>query len=722
LSYSPLDPQLRSWADDMADLFGPTAPQIAKRQAQLKAAPGDLHNVQRLALVFDRANEDPQAISVLKDAFAAHPDDIATAQMLVTLYLKQNNLVSAQSVYGQLSESSDPQNAFMGRILLGDLYMRQGMNDQAAQVYLQAENSLPSQKAVVDSRMGDMYFGAGDYASALKYYDPLHTSDPQNRTVTLRYAETLIRDNQVDAGLEILDSNVLNRNPNDEEALVIKGLAFLTQHPQKLPDALNDLNEALTLSPQDPHALYDRAQVYVALNPPEFQKAIDDLSLLESVEPNDKNAVPTKEMLAQVFAMNKQYPEAVHEYEQAVALDPADQNVRFGFAQLLFDLAQQYQQLSADDVSDNAATLRLIDPITVLGNLIRDSLDLGPQNIQYAQWLVYQGQYDMLTGNTNEGIQATEKAYNAANKSPAAALAYLRVLLAGQQYAKIVDIATQAIALSPRTSDFYVIRGKAFSELNRFPESNADFEQALTLNLGNAEQFFSVLTFYQQASKDPSWTSMVINNLKALLGQHHDQSAMIYTALSIVEFLNNDVPSALSSASTALTFNPTGVIQINALRVAALAAYQLNKNDQAETYYKQLIQVMPGDSSAYNNMAYLLAVRLNNPQMALQYATQANDLLAKQQGVIGFAHNANILDTLGWIYYMTGDMADAQDALQASMQYDPPPTAYYHLGQVLAALKKDSDAREVLQNGLNAAEKTNDPVSSQIEALLKQLK
>jgi len=679
-----------------------------------------MHNILRLALVYDQSNDDAKAISVLKNAFSAHPEDINTAQMLVTLYLKQNDVINAENVYEQLSENRDSQIAFMGRILLGDLYLKEGMREQAAQLYMQAQDALPSQKSVVESRMGDMFFDAGNYPEALKYYGPLYTSDSENRVVALRYAETLVRNNQVDAGLNVLDSNVLNRDPNDEEAMVIKGLAFLEK--QKFSEALNMLNNALTLNPQDPHALYDRAEVYIDLNPPQYQNAIDDLSLLENIEPNDTRSIATKQMLAQVFAMNQQYAEAVQEYEQAIELDPSNQNLRLDFAYLLFDLAGQYKKLTPNDESENAATLRLIDPVTVLGNLIHDSLNLGSDDPEYPQWLAFLGQYDVLTGNTSAGIQATEQAYNAANKSPSAALAYLRVLLAGQQYSQAVTVAGQAITLNPGIPDFYIIRGKALCELQRFRESNSDFIQALNLSLKNPQQFFSVLNFYQQASSDASWMSMVVENLKTLDSQHHDQDAMMNAALSIAEFFNNDIEAALPSASKALTMNPTGITQINALHIAAQSAYQLEKYDLAKIYYLQLIQLTPDDSSAYNNLAYLLAIKLNNPQQALTYAIKANDLLAKQQGVTGFAHNANILDTLGWAYYLNGDMANAQDALQASMQYNPPPAAFYHLGQVFVSLKQDSSARGVLETGLNEARKTNDPVSSQIEALLKELR
>jgi tetratricopeptide (TPR) repeat protein len=717
LTSNPLDQQLLSWSDDMADMFGPPQPQIVKRLAELKANPNDLHNILRLALVYDRASEDSKAVGVLNDAFTAHPDNVDVAQMLVVLYQKQKNLVAAQNVYSQLSISTNVQSAFMGRVLLGDLYQSQGSLAQAAQMYLQAQDALPAQKAIVESRMGDMYFDSDDYAQALKYYGPLYTADPQDRTVALRYAETLVRSNQINAGLDILNSNVLNRNSNDEEAMVIKGLALSRQ--LKFPEALNIFNQALALNPQDAHALFDRATVYMDLNPPQFQPAIDDLSLLESIVPND---ISTKEMLAQVYSLNKQYAEAVHEYEEAISIQPDDQNIRFGFAVLLFDLAGQYKQLAPNDNSDNAATLRLIDPITLLGDLIRDSLNRGPKNTEYAQWLVFQGQYDMLLGNTSQGIQSTEQAYEAAHRSAAAALAYLRVLLAGQQYAQAVDVATQAIAISPGTSDFYVIRGKALAELDRFTESHADFMQALNINLDNPQQFFAVLTFYQQGSNDASWLPTIIEKLMVLQSQHHDQSATIYTGLAVTQYLNKDIASSFSSASMALAFNPTGITQITALRVAAMAAYGVGKYDQAKTYYLQLIQIAPTDISAYNNLAYLLAVNLNDPKTAISYALKANDILATQEGVTGFAHNSNILDTLGWVYYLEGDMSDALSALQASMQYDPPPTVYYHLGQVLMTLKKDSDARDILQNGLNAAEKDDDPVSSQIETLLKQLK
>ncbi|HMD53267.1 MAG TPA: tetratricopeptide repeat protein [Phycisphaerae bacterium] len=713
LSYYPLDPQMQSWSDDIADLVGDPGPQITKRLAEFQVNPDNIHNVERLALLYTRNSQPAESISILNTAFQSHPDNIDLAQQLVSEYMKQNNLVAAQGVYEQLSESSNAQSAFMGRILLGDLYQTMGSVEQAAQMYIQAQQAMPDQKVLVQNRLGDMFFDHGDFADALKCYGQLYAWDSKDHRTAMRYAETLIKAGQTDAGLKIIDENLLANNVNDEEALVLKGEALLMQ--QQFSAALIALNQALSIHSQDIQALYERARVYLGMVPPKHREAIDDLLLAESIDSKDFS---TRLLLAQTYVDNEQYPEAVHEYQQTIALSPDDQTVRLQFAELLFNLADQLAALSPNDNSDAAASLRIIDPVTQFQNLVADSLNHKLTNLQYAQWLALDGQYDMKTGNTQQGVELTKKAYEASGKTPPAALAYLRVLMTSGQYEEALETADQAIADSPKNPEFYVFRGRAYSMLGNFPQSHADFVQALTLSMGDQTEYFQMLSLYQAASDDPEWLDGVIEHLSSMQNEYPDQAALLDTSVAIAAFLKKDNQNALQQATAALAHGADGVCEINALRIAAMTANNLDKNDAAKNYYQKLIALAPDDSDACNNLAYLLAQKFKDPQDALHYAQQANTLAAEAEGVSGYCHVPNNLDTLGWIYYLNDDYPDAYDALEASMQYNPPPEAYYHLGEVLIAQNNFSEAKQALQKGLEAAQQANDPVADQIQSLL----
>lgn len=713
LGYYPLDYQLQQFSGDVADLLDDPQQRINTRLAAYKANPGDMHNVECLAQLYSSHSQLSEAISLLNTAFRAHPDSLDLAQMLVTLYLKQKDVGDAQDVLEQLAENGNSQIAFMGRIMLGDLYLKQGLQSQAAQMYLQAQDAMPADKAIVESRLGDMYFNAGDYSDALKFYGPLYATDSKNRDLAIRYIQALIKNNQADQALNIIDNNLLAQNPSDEQAMELKGEALLAE--RKLPEALDVFNNTLTLNSQDMQALYNRASVYLAFSPPEYQQAIGDLLVVENI---DAKNYPARLLLAQTYEANRQYAEAVHEYQQVIALDPDDQTIRLRFAQLLFDLASQLAALSPDDNSDLAASLRIIDPVGQFQNLVQDSLNMKMNNLEYAQWLALYGQYDMETGNVDEGIALTRKAYDAAGETPEAALAYLRVLLTAGKYEEAVDVAGNAIKSSPDNADFYVFRGRAYSMLQRFPQSHADFVQALTISMNNAKEFFQVLDLYQSASNDPQWLTGVSDQLLNLQKQYPDQATLFDTALAIVAFIEKDNQGALRFAVTALNQNPVDICETSALRIAAMAANNLNQYDQSKNYYLKLLKISPTDASACNNMAYLLASKFRDLQGALRYAQQANDLSAQQEGVNGYCHDANNLDTLGWIYYLTDDYSDAYDALEMSLKYNPPPVAYYHLGQVLVAQNNFSEAKQVLQEGLIAARQSNDPIADQIQDLL----
>jgi uncharacterized protein HemY len=71
--------------------------------------------------------------------------------------------------------------------------------------------------------------------------------------------------------------------------------------------------------------------------------------------------------------------------------------------------------------------------------------------------------------------------------------------------------------------------------------------------------------------------------------------------------------------------------------------------------------------------------------------------------------NAQVADTLGWVYYQAGKLDEAQQALQRSLELEAMTVNRYHLGMVLEKLKRSAEAKEQYRLGIEMAKGvTND--------------
>jgi Flp pilus assembly protein TadD len=122
-----------------------------------------------------------------------------------------------------------------------------------------------------------------------------------------------------------------------------------------------------------------------------------------------------------------------------------------------------------------------------------------------------------------------------------------------------------------------------------------------------------------------------------------------------------------------------------------MAAEKLDKIAEMETLLRQVIANKPDYHQAYNALGYSLADR----KIRL---SEARELIQK---ALAFApEDPFIQDSLGWVEYRSGNLAQAQQILQSAYQSRPDPEIAAHLGEVLWNLGQQAQARTVWQQGV----------------------
>ncbi len=110
----------------------------------------------------------------------------------------------------------------------------------------------------------------------------------------------------------------------------------------------------------------------------------------------------------------------------------------------------------------------------------------------------------------------------------------------------------------------------------------------------------------------------------------------------------------------------------------------LDRWQDAKDAYEQALRLDPNNHNAMNNYAYFMSVREEQLDYAKELAEKA----------ISFEpENAAYLDTVGWIYYKTGDYEQARAYIQRSVDTgEASAEVYEHLGDVYKALDEIENA------------------------------
>ena len=135
--------------------------------------------------------------------------------------------------------------------------------------------------------------------------------------------------------IEILSKEIVN-NPDDSFAYFTRGVVYAKNNePNK---ALADYSMAIKFNPEDYYAYYNRSRIYRILK--EYKLELADLNKTILIKPNFWIAYLQKGDFFQFI--NKDYPQALINYDIALKLVPDNANAYYAKARLLYDM-KQYQ-------------------------------------------------------------------------------------------------------------------------------------------------------------------------------------------------------------------------------------------------------------------------------------------------------------------------------------------------------------------------------------------
>ncbi len=138
----------------------------------------------------------------------------------------------------------------------------------------------------------------------------------------------------------------------------------------------------------------------------------------------------------------------------------------------------------------------------------------------------------------------------------------------------------------------------------------------------------------------------------------------------------------------------------------AMAADKLNKTELFEQLIRKLMKIAPNDAHAYNALGYSLLDRKVRIPEAMKLVEKAYQLAPD---------DAAITDSMGWGYYLQGNLDKSLEFLNRAFAANPDPEIAAHLGEVLWKRGDKEGARKVWTNSAKA-----NPDNEALKAVMKR--
>ncbi len=294
---------------------------------------------------------------------------------------------------------------------------------------------------------------------------------------------------------------------------------------------------------------------------------------------------------------------------------------------------------------------------------------------------------------------------------------YARELAAEKRYAEAREQYKILTTERKDDSQLIVALGLLEQQLGNFTEAEMQLRKALTFAVNDEDMIYQSLAQIAEAKKDHAqaieWLKRIdgpgqpmaqrqiailmsktegLEKAREYLSQIPRDSKLEKISHALVEAQLFRDAKQLKSAFEALD-QATNEFpdEVELLYDRAMAAERIDKLDVMERDLRKVIKLKPEFAHAYNALGYSLVernLRLDDAKVLLEKAVA----LAPD--------DAFIIDSLGWLYYRTGNLQEAQKQLEMAYALRPDPEIAAHLSEVLNARGDSEAAKALLANAL----------------------
>jgi tetratricopeptide (TPR) repeat protein len=588
------------------------------------------------------------SVDFYEKALNLDPQNLSAFISLGTSQTLQKNYTEAEQAFLKAREIGPKDKTAL--ISLGNYYRAVQQNAKAEAAFKDALNLFPDDRQVY-LQLVDFYNQSGRFDDVEKLLRDVQAKAPKNPEPSLILADLYGSKNRPgDARKLLLETK--DKFPKDLDVAVKVAMNFLQDQPQR---ARTEVDEIMKLDPRDPvgSVLLGELQ-FIAGDYDAAQATFEKPLVIDSPYPQ------VHFFLGNIQLRKGQLDQAVFHYQKSLAVKSSYIPARVALAEVFATkgkLADSREELrKALDARSDYVPARILQAAL-------DSADKSNKNAeqelaklakeQPENALVYRqmGLYYESRGRIAEAeknlVRALELQPDSQQRFRDLSLFYIRQ----KQMDRVIQ-RVNAVPEVKRQALHYELMGLAYSQSGKTQEAEKAFKTA--------------------QAKDPTATSSEVYLLADYM-----KSGRVNDTLQTLDDIIKKSPQ-----------------NIEAYGVKAQLYEKQGNLEEAKKYYLEALKVNPNYEPAANNLAYILAEQGTDLNTALGYAQMAR----KKQ-----PENPTIADTLGWVYYKTGNYVLAQEQLRFAVSKQPNnPEFQYHLGMIYKQNKRASDAEAALKKALSS--------------------
>jgi tetratricopeptide (TPR) repeat protein len=451
-------------------------------------------------------------------------------------------------------------------------------------------------------------------------------------------------------------------------------------------------------------------------------------AILEPLARDPAGAKPASLRLAGIQFVEGHHDEALATVTGLLARDPNDQRALIERGRLLFADRRYEEALSAADTVlrlDNRSTggqylrglvLEATGALDEAAKAFESVLGIAPGSVQAELHLA-----NVLLG-LGDSASAAHRLVDVVKRQPSLGNAHFLLGRALWQAGDLSGAAAQFIPLgraNPGSAEIQTWLGHLASARKDYAEGRRAYDRALSLFPGSIDAFRGLLTIDIETKQFGTARARLQERLTPSAS---DPALWCLAGKSYVRI--GDAGPAEAAFRRALQLDPSSLdayLGLAGLYVfehrldEARAQYEAvarreakpvvpttllgiilqleNKIEPAQEQYRRALTLDPRAAVAANNLAWLYAERGERLDEALRLIKAAK---------LQLPNNAQVSDTMGWVYYRTEATSLAIGALRQAAQQDPSdPAIHYHLGLSYFKHGDRPEARQELERALS---------------------
>lgn len=638
---------------------------------------------------------------------------------------------------------------------LGQLYYNRIVNVEKSKEYLKKAISLNANDYISHKILSFIYLDENDEETAIEYIRKglASTEEIDERLIIAQY---YLSSKRHDQAIEKCKS-VLEENPDDTDARIFLGRAYIVTKDYE--QAIEEIKTAISNNQDNYEAHILLSQAYAFMD--DKTNVIRSLETAIFKQPKNPSGYV---YLGNYYASEKSYKEALYQYREAEEIDSKNTLIKNKIALMYTYLNQYDKAIETFNQIRNIDGIIPENELFAVQCLLHQNktdeaekrclkiLEKYPKNLQTLfmlskfylnnKELELAEKYLKTIINNAPGGSMEHEAYITLSsiygiKKNTDALKVLltdglkrfssseqirfglgKVMLSEKNYDDAENLFKEGITILPKVAANHYGLGLVYLSKNDLSSAETSFREALELNPKHYKTLSAYTsTLWQQGKRDETFTFIKSSRdtnpdateLMVLLARYYELDKKIDDAEDTLIQAKAADPSSIFILNLLSDFylrqknydkameNLERIITINKdiPQTYSKMAQIYNKQGDFENelkFYQKSLSIDENQPMTLNNIAWHIATTKNDPKKAIPTIERAYSLAPE---------NPFILDTLGWVYYLTGDFIKSQEHTEQAVKYAPNiPIFKYHLGKIYVKMGRIKDAVESLKESI----------------------